>query len=91
MYLLNGRPLTAWCAFNLDLDRCIMPLTDVTSKCPFACDLLTIWYHEQVLAAIISLAMSYPVLAMVHPRWSTCNYLLTMATRNNHYMKMFEL
>ena len=27
-------------------------------NCLFVCDLLTIWYHEQVLAAVITLAMA---------------------------------
>ena len=35
--------------------------------------------------------LTYPVLAMVHPQWFTCDYLLAMATRNNHDMKMYEL
>ena len=26
------------------------------------------------------LGLNYPVLAMVHPRWFTCDYLLAMAT-----------
>ena len=33
-------------------------MTDVASKCHFACDLLTTEYHKKVLEAIISLAMS---------------------------------
>ena len=87
-------------------------------KARFACDLPTIWYHEQVLDGIINLAKSgipldkvfvsvyaipvqkgggllrrlaYPVLAMVHLQWFTCDELLGMATRNNCRIMLYDL
>ena len=70
----------------------LKPLTDVASKCPFACDLLTTEYDEQLLEAIITLETSDVT--------CTCNgasaiftlgELLAMATRNSHRIMLYEL
>ena len=60
------------------------PVTDVAKlNADFACDLLSTKSNEQVLEAIITLAMSdIPCTLMVHLQWFTPDYLLAMATRN---------
>ena len=59
--------------------NCLQPLTDVASECPLCL------HHEQVLAAIITLAMSdIPCTCDGASRRFTCDYLLAMATINYH-------
>ena len=74
----------------------VKPLTDVASKCPFACDLTT-EYDMHLLDAIITLATSgIPCAcdgasAMVHLQRFTCAELLAMTTRNNRHIILYEL
>ena len=74
-----------WCGYIILTSCCIPKVLDTLQvNAVFACDFLTTEHHDGVLLAIITLA--YTVLAMVHPRWFTCDDLLATATRNNHHM-----
>ena len=55
----------------------------------FACNFLTTECEKQFLKAVITL--TYPVLAMVHLQWFTCDESLAMATRHNRHIMLYEL
>ena len=63
---------------------CVKSLTDVASKCHFCLRFAHYRYIRRRFEKQLYILqrLTYPVLAMMHLRWFTCDYLLAMATRN---------